>query len=205
MAATHVVQIHMHAHFLRSKKWPTYHVAVPTGNALASQQSIFRENRLKFRPSSTAEKVSIVFGTNNHVKSCWVTDTQTDRQTNRPSTATLAAHARRGVINPRRACAARVTVLGLCVCCVCVCVYLSICLLPFHVIIRATNDTNLLSGGWRLKSVSDFLWKCFVAKLERFLLVRLHDKLAIFYSTENAHAYEPLTTWLAAILFLGET
>ena len=31
-----------------SKKWPTYHVAVPTGNALASQQSIFRENHLKF-------------------------------------------------------------------------------------------------------------------------------------------------------------
>ena len=27
-------------------------------------------------------------------------------------------------------------------------------------------------------------------KLERFLLVRLHDKLAIFYSAENAHAYE---------------
>ena len=42
------------------KKWPTYHVAVPTGNALASQRSIFRENRLKFRPSSAAEKVSIV-------------------------------------------------------------------------------------------------------------------------------------------------
>ena len=32
------------------------------------------------------------------------------------------------VINPRRACAARVTVLGLCVC-VCVCVCLSVCLL----------------------------------------------------------------------------
>ena len=51
------------------KKWPTYHVAVPTGNALALQRSIFRENRLKFRPSSAAEKVSIVCGTNNHVKS----------------------------------------------------------------------------------------------------------------------------------------
>ena len=34
------------------------------------------------------------------------------------------------VINPRRTCAARVTVLGLCVCvCVCVCVCLSVCLL----------------------------------------------------------------------------
>ena len=27
-------------------------------------------------------------------------------------------------------------------------------------------------------------------KLERFLLVRLHDKSAIFYSAENVHAYE---------------
>ena len=44
------------------------------------------------------------------------------------------------VINPRRTCAARVTVLGLCVC-----LLLNISL--FHVIIRATNDTNLLSGG----------------------------------------------------------
>ena len=55
MAARHVsayyiihVQIHAHARFPRSKKWPTYHVAVPTGNALASQRSVFRENRLKF-------------------------------------------------------------------------------------------------------------------------------------------------------------
>ena len=48
MAASHVVQIHTHARFPRSKKWLTYHVAVPTGNALASQWSIFRENRLKF-------------------------------------------------------------------------------------------------------------------------------------------------------------
>ena len=44
----YVIQIHTHARFPRSKKWLTYHVAVPTGNALASQQSIFRENRLKF-------------------------------------------------------------------------------------------------------------------------------------------------------------
>ena len=48
MAASHVVQIHTHARFPRSKNWLTYHVAVPTGNALASQRSIFRENRLKF-------------------------------------------------------------------------------------------------------------------------------------------------------------
>ena len=47
-AASHVVQVHTHARFPRSKKWPTYHVAVPTGNTLASQRSIFRENSLKF-------------------------------------------------------------------------------------------------------------------------------------------------------------
>ena len=48
-------------------------------------------------------------------------------------------------INPRRAHAARVTVLGLCVC-VCLCVSVTQHL-TFHMIIRATNDTNLLSGG----------------------------------------------------------
>ena len=80
----------------------------------------------------------------------------------------------------------------LCVCvCVCVCFCVSVTQhLTFHVIIHATNDTNLLSGGWRSKILSDFLWKCFIAKLERFLLVRIYDKAAIFYSVENAHAYE---------------
>ena len=48
MAAIRVVQIHTHVRFPWSKKWPTCHVAVLTGNAQASQQSIFRENRLKF-------------------------------------------------------------------------------------------------------------------------------------------------------------
>ena len=37
MAASHMVQIHTHAGFPLSKKWLSYHVAVPTGNALASQ------------------------------------------------------------------------------------------------------------------------------------------------------------------------
>ena len=53
--------------------------------------------------------------------------------------------------------------------CVCLCVCVSVTQHPtFHAIIRATNDTNL-SGGWRSKILSDFLWNCFVAKLERFL------------------------------------
>ena len=44
------------------------------------------------------------------------------------------------IVNPRRACAARVTVLGLCVC-VCVCVTQH---LTFGVTIHATNHTNHL-------------------------------------------------------------
>ena len=105
------------------------------------------------------------------------------------------------IFNPRRACAARVTVLGLSVC-------LSVCVsvtqhLTFHVIIRSTNDTNLLSGGWRSKILTNFLWKCFVAKVEHFLLVWLHDKSAIFYSAENAHVYESGHV-ASGHLFLGE-
>ena len=80
MAASNVVQISTHARFPRSKKWPTYHVAVPTGNALASQQSIFREN---LRPSSAAEKVTIVCGTNNRVKSEMLSNRHTHRHTHR--------------------------------------------------------------------------------------------------------------------------
>ena len=96
---------------------------------------------------------------------CWVTGTL--------FLLTLGAHAQRGLQY---------------LVCVCVCVSVTQHL-TFHVIIRATNDTNLLIGWWMSKILSDFLWKCFVAKLERFLLVRLY-KSAIFYSAENAHAYE---------------
>ena len=53
----------------------------------------FRENRLNLRPSSAAEKVSIVCGTNNHMKS----EMLSNRHTHRPSTVTLTAHARRGL------------------------------------------------------------------------------------------------------------
>ena len=52
--------------FLWSKKWPTRHVAVPTGNAQASQQSTFRENRLKF--STLLRLLSFVART--RLKSC---------------------------------------------------------------------------------------------------------------------------------------
>ena len=48
MATIRMVQIHTHARFLRSKKWLTRHVAVPTQETLKLRNSIFRENRLKF-------------------------------------------------------------------------------------------------------------------------------------------------------------
>ena len=73
--------------------------------------------------------------------------------------------------------------------CVSVCVFVTQ-LLTFHMIVRATNDNNLLSSGLKLKIQSDFLGKCFVAKLEHFLLLRQHDKSTIFYSARNAHEYE---------------
>ena len=50
-----------------------------------------------------------------------------------------------GLINPWRAYAARVTVLGVCVC-VCVCVSVAQHL-TFYMFIRATNDTNLFHSG----------------------------------------------------------
>ena len=95
----------------------------------------------------------------------------------------------------------RVTVLGLCVCvCVCVCLLLNISLftwlfMPQTILTFSAADEGLLS---------DFFWKCFVAKLERFLLVRLHDKSAIF-TLRKTRMRMNLDTWLAAILFLGET
>ena len=55
----------------------------PTGNTLVLQQSIFRENRLKFRPSSADEIASIVCGTNNHVKSEMLSNRHADTQTHR--------------------------------------------------------------------------------------------------------------------------
>ena len=109
-------------------KWPTNRVAVPTGNALAPQRSVSRENRLNFRPSSATEKVIIILDTNNHVKSEMLSNRHT--HTHRPSTVTVAVHARRGLLtdrqtdrqtdthtdtkyyNPRCACAPRVNKAG---------------------------------------------------------------------------------------------
>ena len=99
-------------------------------------------------------------------------------------------------INPRRTCAARVTILGLCV-------YVSLTQhLTFHTIIRATNNTNLLSGGWRSKILSDFLWKCFVAKLERFLLVR---SVGHFFTSRKTRMHMNLNHVASVHFVLGET
>jgi len=47
MATSHVSRF-IRTRVFRGVKNGRLHVAVPTGNALASQRSIFRENRLKF-------------------------------------------------------------------------------------------------------------------------------------------------------------
>ena len=99
-----MAKIHTHTRFLQSKKkWPTYHVAVCRTNRKHSSFAMkhFQRKSLKnFRPSSATEKVSIVCGTNKHVMlSNRHTHRHTRTQTHRPSTVTLTAHARRGLIN----------------------------------------------------------------------------------------------------------
>ena len=62
------------------------------------------------------------------------------------------------VVNPWRACAARVTVLGSCVCvCVCVCVCLSAPFQPLRVKVSPENDTNASSRQDKDNKTGDFL------------------------------------------------
>ena len=110
-AASHVVQIHTHARFPRSKKWPTYHVAVCRTNRKRSSFATkhFQRKSLKIFDLHPPPRrlVSFVARINMWKVRCWVTDThththtqtdtQTDMQTHRPSTVTLAAHAHRGL------------------------------------------------------------------------------------------------------------
>ena len=65
-AASQVVQIHTHVHCPRSKKWPTYHVAVPA--------DFQRKFDLHLPPGRL---VSFVAQINMWKVRCWVTDTQT--------------------------------------------------------------------------------------------------------------------------------
>ena len=104
--ASNVVQIHKHARFPRSKKWPTYRIAVPTGNALALQRSIFRENRLKFSTLHPLPRrlVSFVAQINMLKVRCLHTHTHTHTQTQtHRHTDTQTKYC-----NPRCACAPRV-------------------------------------------------------------------------------------------------
>jgi len=62
------------------------------------------------------------------------------------------------IINPRRACAARVTVLGLCVC-VCVCVRLSPLILALQGPSRLISDTNGSSATRARRHLGDMALK----------------------------------------------
>ena len=76
------------------------------------------------------------------------------------------------IINPRGACAARVTVVVSCVCvCVCVCVCLSAhALLAVRAIKSITRDTIALSIRFAAIIKWHFSLNCLILKLERFLL-----------------------------------
>ena len=107
MVASHVVKIHTHARFPQSKKWPTYHVAVCRTNRKRSSfatKHFQRKSLINFRPSSAAEKVSIVCGTNKHVKSEMLSNrhTHTHTDTHTDTDTQTKYH------NPRCACAPRV-------------------------------------------------------------------------------------------------
>ena len=82
------------------------------------------------------------------------------------------------VINPRRTCAARVTVLGLCVC-VCVSVQSN---LRSCANTRATRNTYGFSVARIVKIKSRFLLKCFVQKLESYLLTVAKSAIFCAYS-----------------------
>ena len=88
-------------------------------------------------------------------------------------------------VNPRRACAARVTVVGLCVC---------VCLsVPANLQSQATrqpnSDANGLSATWR---------NCSVAEIERFLLTERTIMCVCVHFTCNpcACAFMPAQLWV---------
>ena len=97
----------MHTRFPRSKKWPNYHVAVPTGNTLASQRSIFRKQKRRL--------VSFVARIITCKVRCWVTDTQTHThiiytimQALHPQIRDTTTDTQTKYCNPHCACAPRV-------------------------------------------------------------------------------------------------
>ena len=88
------------------------------------------------------------------------------------------------VINPWCACAARVTVVVLCVC-------LSVCLLLyiFSSVRSSHKRYDLPNGQWRSELSNSFLWKCPVAKLERFHHCTANGSSRHFIAAESAHAH----------------
>ena len=89
------------------------------------------------------------------------------------------------LVNPRLACAARVTVLGLCVC-VSVTQHLT-----FYVFIRATNDTS--QRRIKVENFKRFSLKMVRCEARAFPVCTAYgDTISrpFFYSTENAHAYK---------------
>ena len=70
------------------------------------------------------------------------------------------------IINPRRACTARVTVVVLCVCvCVRVCVCLSAPFRPLRVKVSPENDTNASSRQDKENKTGDFFLKMLRSKV----------------------------------------
>ena len=66
--------------------------------------------------------------------------------------------------------------------CVCVSVCLSVCLLlniSLYTWLFVPQTIVTFPAADEGRKLSNFLWKCFVMKLERFLLVRLRDESAI--------------------------
>ena len=79
------------------------------------------------------------------------------------------------LVNPRRACAAKVARVTVVVLCVCVCVCLCVCLsehaiLAVHAIKSIMNDTIVLSVIFAPILKWSFSLNCLTRKLERFLL-----------------------------------
>ena len=91
------------------------------------------------------------------------------------------------IINPRRAWAARVTVVVRV--CVCVSVCLSVTPLLECSFVSQTIYTTYLTGNEGQKFLNGFLWKCSVAKLERFHHCTTNASIRHFITAENAHTH----------------
>ena len=97
------------------------------------------------------------------------------------------------VINPRRTCVVRVTVLGLCV-------LLNISFFTWLFVPQTILTFSAADEGWKFKH---FLWKCFIAKLE--VSCWYGYMISWLFFTPRKHACVWIWTMrLAAILFLGE-